>query len=126
MQQHPKLHGRVTANYTVPGAWGEVTGWVTFEHVGQRYEDESALNPLGSYYMLGAGIVANVQNNWQFRVQGTNLTNKIAVTEGNARRFGPAGGIADVAPVRPYEGREANFTAYYKFSSRPPLTPLGA
>ncbi len=115
LQRQPKFQVRVTPSYTVPGPWGDVTGWVTYEHVGQRYEDQSALNPLGSYYMLGAGIVANVQNNWQFRVQGTNLTNQIAVTEGNARRFGAAGGIADVALVRPYEGREVNFTAYYKF-----------
>ena len=65
--------------------------------------------------MLGAGILADVGKNWQLRVQGTNLTNEIALTEGNARVFGGAVGLSGTTLVRPYEGREISFTAYYKF-----------
>jgi len=105
----------VTPSYTAPWNTGDVTAFVTYEYVGQRYEDITGLQPLGTYYMLSAGIVANVGRNWQFRVQGTNLTNQIGLTEGNARKTGQASGIGGVLLARPIEGQEINFTAYYKF-----------
>jgi len=116
LQRQPKFHIMVTPAYTlVPGSWGDVTGWVTYEHSGQRFEDQSGLQPLGSYYMLSAGIVFNVLDHYEFRIQGTNLTNQIALTEGNARTFGVDTGIGGVLLGRPIEGREVNFTAKYKF-----------
>jgi hypothetical protein len=30
-----------------------------YEHIGQHYQDGTGLNPLGTYYDLGAGIVAD-------------------------------------------------------------------
>jgi outer membrane receptor protein involved in Fe transport len=115
LQRQPKFQIRATPSYTLPGSWGDVTAWLTYEHVGERYEDQSGRAPLGAYNMLGAGILANVGKNWQLRVQGTNLTNEIALTEGNARVFGGAVGIGGTTLVRPYEGKEISFTAYYKF-----------
>jgi outer membrane receptor protein involved in Fe transport len=115
LQRQPKFQVRVTPSYTLDQMWGALTGFVTYEHVGQRYEDLFGLQPLGSYYMLAAGLVANVTNNWEFRVQGTNLTNQIALTEGNARKAGQAAGINGVLMARPYEGREVNFQVRYKW-----------
>jgi hypothetical protein len=116
LQRQPKFQIRVTPTYTlVPGDWGDVTAWLTYEHVGQRFEDQSGLQPLGSYYMLSAGIVVNVSDHYEFRIQGTNLTNQLALTEGNARKFGVNTGIGGVILARPYEGREINLTARYKF-----------
>jgi outer membrane receptor protein involved in Fe transport len=115
LQRQPKFQVRVTPSYTLPLPAAVLTGWATYEYVGQRYEDQFGLQPLGSYHMLSAGLVADVGSNWQFRVQGTNLTNEIALTEGNARTAGKAAGIGDVILARPIEGREYNFTAYYKF-----------
>ena len=92
-----------------------MTGWLTYEHVGQRYEDIVGGQPLGTYYMLGAGLIATFQKNWELRVQGTNLTNQIGLTEGNARKLGAATGLGNVLLARPIEGRELNFTAQYKF-----------
>ena len=113
--RQPKWQGRVTPSYTIPWATGDLTAFVTYEYVGQRYEDQTGLQPLGTYYMLGAGVVANIGKNWQFRVQGTNLTNQIGLTEGNARKTGQAAGIGNVLMARPIEGQEINFTAHYKF-----------
>ncbi|HEY4448849.1 MAG TPA: TonB-dependent receptor [Steroidobacteraceae bacterium] len=114
--RQPKWQGRVTPSYTLPlGADSDLTGFVTYEYVGQRYQDQTGLQPLGTYYMLGAGVVANIGRHWQFRVQGTNLTNQIGLTEGNARKTGQATGIGGVLMARPIEGQEINFTAYYKF-----------
>ena len=116
LERQPKFQVRVTPSYTVvPGPWGDVTAWVTYEHVGQRYEDLTGLQPLGTYYTLAAGIVTDIGNNWEFRVQGTNLTNQIGLTEGNARVTGGESGVGGVLLARPYEGREVNVTAKYKF-----------
>jgi TonB dependent receptor/TonB-dependent Receptor Plug Domain len=115
LQRQPKFQVRVTPSYTQPLSWGDVTGWLTYEHVGQRYEDIVGGQPLGTYYMLGAGLIATFQKNWELRVQGTNLTNEIGLTEGNARKLGAATGLGNVLLARPIEGREINFTAQYKF-----------
>jgi len=115
LQRQPKWQIRVTPSYTVPWSSGDLTAFLTYEYVGERNEDITGLTPLGTYYMLGAGIVANVGNHWQFRVQGTNLTSQLGITEGNARKLGQAAGIGGVLLARPIEGQEINFTAYYKF-----------
>ena len=72
-----------------------------------------AADPL--LFSRGAGLVANFQKNWEFRVQGTNLTNQIGLTEGNARFIGKTIGIGNVILARPIEGQEINFEAKYKF-----------
>ena len=71
-------------------SWGTLTESVTYEHIGQHYQDQTGLNPLGSYYDLGAGIVADIGDNWEVRVMGSNLTNQFGLTEGNARVGGNA------------------------------------
>jgi len=115
LQRQPKWQARVTPSYTLPWSDGDLTGFITYEYVGQRYQDQTGLTPLGTYYMLSAGIVANVSRHWQFRVQGTNLTNQLGLTEGNARKTGAATGLGGVLLARPIEGQEINFTVYYKF-----------
>jgi len=48
-------------------------------------------------------------------VQGTNLTNEIGLTEGNARVAGVPTGPGGVLLARSIEGREINFQAKYQF-----------
>jgi outer membrane receptor protein involved in Fe transport len=115
LQRQPKVQLRFTPSYTLVPTWGDVTGSVTYEHVGQRYEDITGLQPLGAYYMLGAGVVANIGTNWQLRLQGTNLTNQIGLTEGNARKTGAEAGVNGVILARPIEGREGSIQVKYKF-----------
>jgi hypothetical protein len=59
-------------------------------------------------------VIANVQKNWQLRLQGTNVTNELGLTESNSRIFGTAvsGGVI---LARPLEGREINFQVKYLF-----------
>jgi outer membrane receptor protein involved in Fe transport len=115
LQRQPKFQVRLTPSYSTTVPWGDVTAWLTLEHAGQRYNDTYGQQPLGSYNMLSAGILSDIGDHWQMRVQGTNLTNTIALTEGNAREFGRALGVGDVFLARPYEGREVNLTATYRF-----------
>jgi outer membrane receptor protein involved in Fe transport len=110
----PKLQLRVTPSDTQNFDWGSLTEFVAYEHIGQHYQDQTGLNPLGTYYDLGAGIVANIGDNWQVRLLGSNLTNQIGLTEGNAR----VGGNAvqnNVGFGRSIVGREGNIQLKYKF-----------
>lgn len=115
LQRQPKFQVRVTPSYSTVVPWGDMTAWLTIEHVGQRYNGVYGQQPLGTYDMLSGGLLTDVGDHWTLRVQGTNLTNTIALTEGNAREFGRALGVGNVILARPYPGREVNLTATYKF-----------
>ncbi|MHB8478400.1 MAG: TonB-dependent receptor plug domain-containing protein [Steroidobacteraceae bacterium] len=110
----PNFQVRVTPSDTQTMSWGSLTEYVAYEHIGQHYQDFTNLNPLGSYYDLGAGLVAAVGENWELRVFGSNLTNQFGLTEGNAR----VGGNAvqnNVGFGRSIVGREVNIEVLYKF-----------
>jgi len=115
LQRQPKVRYLFMPSYTLPTSWGSVTGFLTWEHAGQRFEDQTGLQPLGTYHTLGAGLVADYGPNWQFRLQGTNLTNAIGLTEGNARITGASAGINGVLMARPLMGREVYVQAKYQF-----------
>ncbi len=115
LQRQPKVRYLFQPSYVLPTSWGSITGFLTYEYAGQRYEDQSGLQPLGTFKTLGAGIVADYGPNWQFRVQGTNLTNSDSLTEGNSRVFGVNTGIGGVVIARPLFGREVYVQAKYRF-----------
>ena len=115
LQRQPDFQVQLTPSYAIPTNWGVVSAWVNYEYVGKRYEDLAGLQPLGTYSEVGAGIVADVGSHWQLAVQGTNLTNTIALTEGNARQAGVSLGVNNVLLGRALFGREINFSARYSF-----------
>jgi hypothetical protein len=108
----PKYQVRVTPSDTQLFPWGTLTEQVTYENIGKRYQDDSELTPLPSYYDLAAGIDARVGEQWEFRLLGSNLTNQLGLTEGNAR-FGGNTVQNNVGFGRSIVGREVNITAKY-------------
>jgi outer membrane receptor protein involved in Fe transport len=108
----PKFQVRATPSDTQLMSWGTLTEQVTYEYIGQRYQDDTGLLPLWPYWDLAAGIDARVGDNWEFRVLGSNLTNNIGLTEGNAR-FGGNTVVNEVGFGRSIVGREVNFTIKY-------------
>jgi outer membrane receptor protein involved in Fe transport len=115
LQRQPKLRYMLTPSYKFVGDGFDIMPFVTYTHNGQRYEDQTGLQGLGAYSTWDFGIVANYGQNWQFRVQGTNLNNDIGLTEGNARVNGAAASPSGVLLARSIEGREVNFQVKYKF-----------
>src|SRR5213082_452867 len=104
-----------TAYEIVSGDWSSdvcSSDLLTYEYIGKRFQDESNLTPLPSYWDLGAGIDARVGESWEFRLLGSNLTNEIGLTEGNAR-FGGNTVQNNVGMGRSIVGREVNLTAKY-------------
>jgi hypothetical protein len=114
LDRQPRVQYRVTPSYVLPTAWGSMKFWVTYEHMGDRYGDQLEQQPLGSYYDLAIGAIANIGQNWVLTLRGTNMTNQIGITEGNARLFGFASG-GGVILARSIEGREVNFQVKYQF-----------
>jgi outer membrane receptor protein involved in Fe transport len=72
---------------------------------------------LPAYFTIDAGVVAEVGEHFEMRVQGTNLTNEIGLTEGNNRiQLGSGSGIVNnLEMARPIFGREVNVQLRYKF-----------
>ena len=114
LDRQPKIQYRLTPAYVVPAGWGSMKFWFTYEYVGNRYGDQLEQQPLGNYYDLAIGATANIGQNWMLTLRGTNVTNQIGITEGNARLFGFASG-GGVILARSIEGREVNFQVKYKF-----------
>jgi outer membrane receptor protein involved in Fe transport len=110
----PKFQYRITPSDTQDFGWGTLTEFLTYEHIGQHYQDSTGLNPLGSYYDVSGGIVAKVGERWQFRLLGSNITNQIGLTEGNARIGGNAVQNG-VGFGRSILGREYSLQAKYAF-----------
>ena len=113
LQRQPKLRYVLTPSYRFPFVWGEVEAYVTYTHVGDRTQDQSGLQQLGSYYTWDFGVTTRVGENWQFALRGTNVTDELGLTESNSRIFGTAAGTSGVLLARPLEGSEINFQAKY-------------
>jgi len=110
----PDLRISVTPSDLQTFSWGTLYEFMTYEHVGQHYQDGTGLNPLGTYYDIAAGIVATIGDHWQLRLLGSNLTNQIGLTEGNAR-FGGNAVQNSVGFGRSIVGREGSIQLKYKF-----------
>ena len=108
----PDSRVNVTPSDTQVFNWGTLTEGLSYEHVGQHYQDNTGLLPLHNYYDLGAFIDARIGESWELRLLGSNLTNQIGLTEGNAR-FGGNTVQNSVGFGRSIVGREVNVTAKY-------------
>ncbi|WP_199099453.1 TonB-dependent receptor [Dyella sp. ASV21] len=114
LDRQPQVQYRLTPSYLIPTSWGSMKLWLTYEYVGNRYGDQLQQQPLGSYYDIAIGAIANIGKNWMVTLRGTNMTNQIGITEGNARLFGFASG-GGVILARSIEGREVNVQVKYQF-----------
>jgi outer membrane receptor protein involved in Fe transport len=111
--RQPKWRIAFTPSYAIPFSWGDVSAFLTYTHVGPHTQDQAGLQQLGTYNMLDIGVVASYGEHWQLRVQGTNLTDELGLTESNSRVFGSAVGAGGVILARPFEGHEVNVQLRY-------------
>lgn len=105
----------LTPSYRFTAPWGDIEPFVTYTHIGDRTQDQSGLQQLGSYETWDFGVIANMGDHWQFTLRGTNVTDELGLTESNSRIFGVAADEGGVLLARPIEGAEYNFQARYRF-----------
>ena len=115
LQRQPKVRYMLTPSYTLPLPWGDIQAYVSYTHVGDHTQDQSGLQQLGTYETWDFGIAANIGDNWQFNLRGTNVTDELGLTEANSRIFGTAAGTGGVILARPLEGSEISFQAKYRW-----------
>jgi len=113
LTRQPVFQTRVTPAYRMPTEWGVLKSWVTFEYIGQHYGDLLEQQNLGTYYDLSFGISGEVGPHWEVNLFGTNMTNEIGLSEGNARDVGGATTGGTIL-ARSIEGREVSLQLKYK------------
>jgi iron complex outermembrane recepter protein len=105
VERAPKVQFRLTPSYRVATPIGQLRLFGTFSHVGERFADQTNTLKLPAYDTIDAGAVLFLTNGLELRVGGTNLANKIGLTEGNFRVPGQAVGQDGVFLARPLFGR---------------------
>jgi iron complex outermembrane receptor protein len=88
--------------------------FLTWSHIGLRYSDIGNTQPLPEYDTIDAGIVTTVGQKFEARLQGSNLTNEIGLTEGNAR-VTTSGIVNGLEMARPIFGASVDLQLRYKF-----------
>ena len=116
LQRQPRFQARLTPAYDLPVPWGNMRFQLTYSYIGLRYSDPGNAQVLPSYQTLDAGIISQIGDHFEVRLQGSNLTNELGVTEQDARALsGTSGTSGGFALGRPIFGREENIQLKYKF-----------
>lgn len=115
LQRQPRLQFRITPAYTVPVEWGQMRAFVTFTQVGNRYGDPANDQLLPRYHTIDAGIQSTIGKDWSVQLVGRNITNTLALTEGNVRALFAANGGGGVIYGRSIFGRTWQLSAAYHF-----------
>jgi outer membrane receptor protein involved in Fe transport len=105
---------RLTPAYEVPTAWGKVRLFAAVSYIDLRYSDPENTQILPAYTTLDAGIVGDFGDHLELRLQGTNLTDSLGLTEGNSRSL-TAGISTGFEMARPIFGREFQGQIKYYF-----------
>jgi outer membrane receptor protein involved in Fe transport len=90
--------------------------YITLQHQGKRFVDNNNSTKLPGYTTFDAGVIYDLDQNWRFQLVGTNLTNKIGLTEGNPRTDAIAGqGTSTAIYARPIFGRAIRTSLTYSW-----------
>ena len=114
VNRQPKFQIQVIPSYTMRTAWGKARIFGTYTHVGNRFADKENTQQLGKYDTVDLGASIDVGERFTIQATVENVTNKLALTEGNIRQVG-AGNTNGFFLGRPIFGRHATITAAYKF-----------
>ncbi len=90
--------------------------YATVTHQGKKYVDSNNSTKLPGYTTLDAGVIADLNKNLRFQIMGSNLTNKIGLTEGNPRTDPLTGqGTGTAIYARPIFGRAIRVSLTYSW-----------
>ena len=114
LQRQPSLQLRFMPEYEVPTSWGRLKLFATVSYIDLRYSDPENTQILPAYMTLDAGVVGDFGEHLEVRLQGTNLTDTLGLTEGNSRSL-TAGISTGFEMARPIFGREVQGQLKYYF-----------
>lgn len=114
VHRQPKIQFSFSPAYDVPLDWGKLRLFASYNYVGKRWADVENAQRLPSYNTIDAGISADIGEDVTIMLSGTNLTDELGLTEGNARIIGGATD-SGVFMGRPIFGREVKMSVATKF-----------
>ena len=115
VDQQPALQVRFTPSYKIPTRWAFFRVYATWTYVGQRWSDPQNTQSLPAYRTLDLGAVAEFRHGWSVELTGTNVTNTVAITEGNPRVVGSGIGAGNVFLGRPLFGANYQVSLLKRF-----------
>lgn len=113
--RQPDLQFRFTPSYIVATPVGPLNLFGTVTHVNQRWADLQNTQPLPAYTTVDVGASLDLPHRIQLLFTGTNVTNALAITEGNSRVLGSGVATGGVFLGRPLFGASYQFSAVIKF-----------
>ncbi len=113
--RQPDFQFRLTPSYTFTTPVGPFNIFGTVTHVSQRFADLQNTQPLPEYNTLDIGATLDLPHHIQLLFTGTNVTNTLAITEGNSRVLGSGVAANGVFLGRPLFGADYQFSAVMKF-----------
>lgn len=114
VQRQPKIQFTFSPSYDVPMDWGKLRFFASYNYTGKRWADVENAQRLPSFDTIDAGISADIGDDVTVMLSGTNLTDELGLTEGNARIIGGANS-SGVFMGRPIFGRNVKMSVATKF-----------
>ncbi|MBP7334475.1 TonB-dependent receptor [Niveispirillum sp.] len=114
VQRQPKIQFTFSPSYDVPMDWGKLRFFASYNYTGKRWADVENAQRLPSFDTIDAGISADIGDDVTVMLSGTNLTDELGLTEGNARIIGGAN-TSGVFMGRPIFGRNVKMSVATKF-----------
>jgi len=114
VNRQPKFQIAAIPSYTFRSAWGQARLFGTFTHIGDRFADLENQQRLGSYETLDLGASIDLSDRFSLQATVDNVTNTLALTEGNVRTVGSANSNGFFLG-RTIFGRHGTITAAVKF-----------
>jgi len=106
IRRFPKVLASFTPSYDVVAYGRRAKVYATLFHEGTRFVDANNSTRLPAFTTLDAGVIVDLDRHLRLQVAGSNLTNRIALTEGNPRTDALVGqGTSDAIYARPIFGR---------------------
>ncbi len=115
VDQQPQFQLRLTPSYIMPTAMTDFRLYATGTYVGQRFSDLQNTQRLPAYHTLDIGAVARLSKDISVQLTGTNVTDTLAITEGNPRVVGSGVGSGNVFLGRPLFGANYQLSVLVTF-----------
>ena len=116
IRRFPKLLASFspTLDLDLFGRQGKV--YATLSYQGKKFVDSNNSTRLPAYTTLDAGFIVDLDRHLRLQVTGSNLTNKIGLTEGNPRTDPLVGqGTTNAIYARPIFGRTLRLSLTYNW-----------
>lgn len=112
VQRQPDLQFRFTPTYKIPMGDNSLKLYGTYTSIADRWADQANTQYLPSYHTVDLGALFSLGDKIEIRVNATNVSNELGLTEGNSRLLGASSGPIN---ARPLFGRTVEASLMYRF-----------